>query len=85
MTISSGQEGSEVFMRVKDTGTGIAEDVLEQIWTPFFTTKEVGQGSGLGLAVSYNIVRKHRGEIEVESREGEGSQFTVRLPLCQGK
>lgn len=85
VAISSGQEDGEVLIRVKDTGIGIPEEVLEQIWTPFFTTKEVGQGSGLGLAVSYNIVKKHRGEIEVESREGEGSQFTVRLPLCQEK
>lgn len=83
--ISSVQEGQEVVVRVKDTGTGIPDDVLEQIWTPFFTTKDVGQGAGLGLAVSYNIVQKHHGVIEVESREGEGSQFSVRLPACLQK
>jgi len=81
--ISSILEGAEVTVRIQDSGAGISTEVLEQIWTPFFTTKEVGQGSGLGLAVSYNIVKKHAGEIEVESKEGEGSQFTVRLPACQ--
>lgn len=81
--ISTALKESEVIVKVKDSGAGISADLLEQIWNPFFTTKEVGQGSGLGLAVSYNIVKEHRGEIEVDSKVGEGSQFTVRLPTCQ--
>lgn len=81
--ISSTFDVDEVTVRVQDSGSGISKDVLEQIWTPFFTTKDVGQGAGLGLAVSYNIIKKHEGEIEVESEEGKGSQFIVRLPACQ--
>jgi signal transduction histidine kinase len=68
---------------ISDTGCGIQPSLLEQIWDPFFTTKEVGKGVGLGLAVSYNIIKKHGGEVSAESKPGKGSKFTVRLPLCQ--
>lgn len=70
-----------IVVQVSDTGCGIARDVIDRIWDPFFTTKEVGKGVGLGLALSYNIVKRHGGEISVKSRVGEGSQFTVRLPV----
>ncbi|MFA7404943.1 MAG: PAS domain S-box protein [Pelobacteraceae bacterium] len=70
-----------IHVQVRDTGCGIAPDVIDRIWDPFFTTKEVGKGIGLGLALSYNIIKRHGGEIMVESREGEGSQFTVILPI----
>ncbi len=83
VTISTCRQEAEVVIRVADSGKGIASDLIEQIWNPFFTTKDVGAGSGLGLAVSYNIVKTHQGEIEVDSREGNGSTFTVRLPACQ--
>jgi PAS domain S-box-containing protein len=66
---------------VHDTGCGIAPDVIDRIWDPFFTTKEVGKGVGLGLALTYNIVKRHGGEITVESRVDEGSRFTVMLPV----
>jgi two-component system, sporulation sensor kinase E len=66
---------------VKDTGCGMAQHIIDRVWEPFFTTKEVGKGVGLGLALTYSIVKRHGGEIEVESRIGEGSQFTVRLPV----
>ena len=69
-----------VIVQVSDTGCGIAHDVIDRIWDPFFTTKEVGKGVGLGLALSYNIVKRHGGEITVESHEGKGSTFTVLLP-----
>lgn len=82
--ISTLLRGGEVVVEVKDNGPGIPEAIRDQIWNPFFTTKEVGQGSGLGLAVSYNIVKKHQGEIEVESQQGQGALFTVRLPVCPG-
>lgn len=72
-----------VNVQVRDTGCGIAHDVIDRIWDPFFTTKEVGKGVGLGLALSYNIVKRHGGEINVESRPGEGAQFTVLLPVCR--
>lgn len=70
-----------IYVQVRDTGCGIANNVIDRIWDPFFTTKEVGQGVGLGLALSYNIVKRHGGEISVKSCIGEGSQFTVRLPV----
>jgi two-component system, NtrC family, sensor kinase len=79
--ISTGSDGSQVIIQVKDTGCGIQHAHLEHIWDPFFTTKSVGEGIGLGLAVTYNIVKKHGGEIKAESHNGEGSIFTVRLPL----
>jgi len=71
-----------VFVQVADTGCGIAPEVIDRIWDPFFTTKEVGKGIGLGLALSYNIVKRHGGEISVKSVVGGGSQFTVCLPVC---
>ncbi len=79
--ISTRSDDSGVIIKVKDSGCGIQKDHLEHIWDPFFTTKSVGEGLGLGLAVTYNIVKKHGGEIKVESQKGEGSVFIVRLPL----
>lgn len=72
-----------VSISIRDNGCGIKSDSIDQIWDPFFTTKEVGQGLGLGLALTYNIVKRHGGDISVESRLNEGSRFTVRLPICQ--
>ena len=70
-------------VQIKDSGCGIPAQQLAQIWNPFFTTKTVGQGLGLGLAITYNIVQRQGGEIQVESQQGKGSIFTVRLPLCR--
>lgn len=70
-----------VFVQVQDTGVGIPAEVLPRIFDPFFTTKPPGEGTGLGLAVSYAVVRQHDGALLVESQEGEGSTFTVWLPL----
>jgi signal transduction histidine kinase len=72
-----------VCVQVRDTGSGIAPEVIDRIWDPFFTTKEVGEGVGLGLALTYNIVKRHSGEIKVESRVGKGTTFTVLLPVCR--
>ena len=83
--IATSAEAGQVVATVRDTGCGIPPEIIDQIWNPFFTTKSVGQGLGLGLAVSYNIVKKHQGEIEVESEVGKGTLFTVRLPACQEK
>ncbi|HSV13361.1 MAG TPA: ATP-binding protein, partial [Tepidisphaeraceae bacterium] len=73
--------GDGVRVEVADTGSGIPPDVRERIFDPFFTTKKQGEGTGLGLSISYGIIQDHGGTIEVESKEGEGSRFTVTLPL----
>lgn len=70
-------------VQIKDSGCGIPAEQLAQIWNPFFTTKTVGQGLGLGLAITYNIIQRQGGDIQVESQQGKGSIFTVRLPLCR--
>lgn len=64
-----------------DTGIGISENNLEKIFDPFFTTKETGHGVGLGLAISYGIIKEHGGTISVESEFGKGTTFIVRLPI----
>jgi len=74
-----------VYAKVTDNGTGIAPEVLEQIWNPFYTTKRVGKNQGLGLAITYDIVKKHEGTIMVNSKQGVGTEFIVRLPKCQEK
>jgi two-component system NtrC family sensor kinase len=67
-------------IEVRDEGSGIAPDALPHIFEPFFTTKDVGEGTGLGLSVAYGIVKDHGGWIDVASRFGEGSAFTIWLP-----
>jgi len=79
--VSTETEMNEVVVKVRDTGSGIAPESLGQIWNPFFTTKSVGQGLGLGLAVTYNIVKRHSGEVQVETEVGKGTLFSVRLPV----
>jgi two-component system, NtrC family, sensor kinase len=73
---------SMVLFEIRDTGCGIAKDAIDQIWDPFYSTKEVGKGLGLGLAVTYNIIKRLGGDISVESQIGKGSKFTVRMPPC---
>ena len=82
---NSADEDGWVRISVQDTGTGIAPENMERLFTPYFTTKEKGKGVGLGLAVSYGIVERHGGKIDVESKLGEGSTFTVRLPVYTEK
>ncbi len=77
----AGGGGPIVEIRVTDNGNGIPQKVLDKIFQPFFTTKPVGQGTGLGLSISYDIIRVHGGEMKVETKEGEGSEFIVTLPL----
>ncbi|MBL8852029.1 MAG: hypothetical protein JNG89_20315, partial [Planctomycetaceae bacterium] len=79
------REESVVRVSIRDTGTGIPADVLPRIFDPFFTTKPVGQGTGLGLSVSYGIVTRLEGTIECFSEEGVGTEFVVRLPAIAGK
>ncbi|MBM3880475.1 MAG: HAMP domain-containing protein [Verrucomicrobia bacterium] len=87
LTITSRHELAENAVEVgfADTGHGIKTEDLDRIFDPFFTTKEVGHGTGLGLAISYGIVEEHKGTITVESEEGQGATFTIRLPVTNGE
>jgi signal transduction histidine kinase len=78
---STRSHGGDVEIRIRDNGTGIPPDVREKMFTPFFTTKPAGEGTGLGLSMSHDIiVKQHGGTIEVESVPGEFTEFTIRLP-----
>jgi signal transduction histidine kinase len=79
LTTKKGHDKIEV--RIKDNGTGIPGDVLQKIFQPFFTTKPTGQGTGLGLSVSYDIVKAHGGELKVETAEQDGCEFVILLPI----
>jgi signal transduction histidine kinase len=78
--IATRREGSGVCVRVRDDGPGIAPQDRERLFVPFFTTKPAGEGTGLGLFLSYQIVQGHQGEIRVQSRPGLGATFDVWLP-----
>jgi signal transduction histidine kinase len=79
-------EPPEVTLEVADTGTGMSPETLAHIFDPMFTTKQIGTGAGLGLAICEQIVRQHGGTIHVESAPGQGATFTIRLPLdCREK
>jgi signal transduction histidine kinase len=79
--VSTRMVDATVIISVKDNGKGIPQRILDKIFQPFFTTKPTGEGTGLGLSLSYDIVKAHGGEIKVESKEGEGTEFTVSLPV----
>jgi signal transduction histidine kinase len=74
-------KGAKVEIKVADNGIGIPQKIVDKIFQPFFTTKPSGQGTGLGLSLAYDIIKAHGGEIKVETREGEGSEFIIQLPL----
>ena len=78
--VNTKKEKDRIEITVTDNGNGIPEKVLEKIFQPFFTTKPTGHGTGLGLSLSYDIVKAHGGELKVETKEGEGSQFIIELP-----
>ncbi|MCG8634556.1 MAG: response regulator [Desulfobacterales bacterium] len=78
--IKTSSGGTDVIISISDTGCGIEEENLNRIFDPFFTTKDVGKGTGLGMNIAYNIIQEHEGKIEVESRVGKGTCFTITLP-----
>jgi PAS domain S-box-containing protein len=83
ITLRTGYDDTHAWVEVEDTGKGIAREHMDRIFEPFFTTKPVGKGTGLGLSLSYGIVQKHRGKIEVNSEVNKGTVFRVTLPRVQ--
>ena len=79
--ISSKKENGNVVIKVADNGNGIPQKIVGKIFQPFFTTKPTGQGTGLGLSLSYDIIKAHGGEIKVNTKEDEGSEFIIELPV----
>jgi signal transduction histidine kinase len=84
ITIRTGRTGSEhVWIEIGDNGAGIPKEIQSRIFDPFFTTKPIGSGTGLGLSLSYGIIQKHNGQIEVQSEPGQGTTFRITLPIHQ--
>ena len=81
VSVSTIKINDKAEIKVKDNGNGIPQKIVDKIFQPFFTTKPTGQGTGLGLSLAYDIVKAHRGEIKVETKEGEGSEFIILLPF----
>jgi signal transduction histidine kinase len=80
--VTTKKVGSNVEIAIKDNGAGIPQEIIDKIFQPFFTTKPTGKGTGLGLSLSYDIITKtHQGEISVQSREGEWTEFLIRIPV----
>jgi hypothetical protein len=85
LSVATRADGDSVVAEVSDTGSGIPSEHLARIYDPFFTTKSIGRGTGLGLAITYGIVREHQGTIRCDSAIGQGTRFTLTLPLEQAR
>jgi signal transduction histidine kinase len=81
VTIQTRLVGENVEVSISDTGMGISQECMSRIFDPFFTTKTVGEGAGLGLSISFGIVERHKGRIDVINRPGEGATFVVQIPV----
>lgn len=81
ITVRTRREGGDVHVAISDTGAGIPTELLSRIFDPGYTTKGVGAGTGLGLSICYQIMADHDGRIDVESQQGDGSTFTVVVPI----
>ncbi|MBX9735274.1 MAG: hypothetical protein K2X37_14560, partial [Chitinophagaceae bacterium] len=79
--VSTRKKEDTIEITVSDNGTGIPNEIKEKIFQPFFTTKPTGQGTGLGLSLSYDIVKAHGGELRVESEQGKGTTFKIEIPI----
>ena len=83
LLVETCQDGKEVFIVIRDEGSGMSKEVCDRVFEPFFTTKDAGKGTGLGLSISYRIIKDHGGRIEVDSEEGKGTTFNVYLPVSE--
>src|SRR5207344_1427748 len=81
VSVQTKKINDKVEIIVTDNGNGIPQNIIDKIFQPFFTTKPTGQGTGLGLSLSYDIIKAHGGEIKVETKEGDGSKFRIELPF----
>jgi two-component system, NtrC family, sensor kinase len=81
LSIATRVDDDRAVVEVGDTGSGIPSEYLARIYDPFFTTKAIGQGTGLGLSITYGIVREHEGSIDCDSTVGQGTRFTVTMPM----
>jgi signal transduction histidine kinase len=85
LKITTRAAGSQVILIVEDTGIGMEQEVLDKIFTPFFTTKDIHEGTGLGLPVVHGIITSHGGTIDVRSSLGKGTRFEIRLPAANAE
>ena len=85
LSVSTRTDGNRVVAEVADTGSGIPSEYLARIYDPFFTTKDIGKGTGLGLSITYGIVQEHGGSIACDSAMGQGTRFTLTLPLVAAR
>jgi two-component system NtrC family sensor kinase len=81
VSVKTKQFADQWEIRIKDNGNGIPSRVIDKIFQPFFTTKPTGQGTGLGLSMSYDIIKAHGGSLTVQTDEGEGAEFVIRIPV----
>jgi len=81
--VKTWQENATVKISIRDTGIGMFEEVQKKIFDPFFTTKGVGKGTGLGMSISFGIIQKHNGKIELFSKPNEGTEFIITIPVNQ--
>jgi hypothetical protein len=79
--ISTQSDDENIYIKIKDNGVGMSEPTIKKIFEPFFTTKEVGEGTGLGMSIAYNTIKKHNGNITVNSEPGKGTEFILQIPI----
>ena len=79
--LATSQSDNQLFITVSDNGNGIPKNIVDKIFQPFFTTKPTGSGTGLGLSLAYDIIKAHGGDIKVTTKEGEGTEFMISLPI----
>ena len=83
ISIATLNDQTNIYIKIRDSGSGISNKILDKIFDPFFTTKDVGKGTGLGLSISYSIIKNHNGRIEVDTSAGKGTTFIIVLPMTQ--